>query len=30
VDDLLKGVSLADLLQEESRVQELLGIAAAS
>lgn len=29
VDDLLKGVTLADLLQEESQVQELVGIAAA-
>jgi len=30
VDDLLKGVTLTDLMQEESRVQELVGIAAAS
>jgi len=29
VDELLKGVSLADLLQDESRVQELLGTAGA-
>ena len=30
VDDLLRGVTLTDLMQEESRVQELVGIAAAS
>lgn len=30
VDDLLKSVSLTDLLQEEAGVQELVGIAAAS
>lgn len=30
VDLLLKGVSLTDLMQEESKVQELVGIAAAS
>jgi Rrf2 family protein len=30
VDDLLKGVTLADLLQEEPRVQELVAIGAAS
>ncbi len=30
VDDLLKGVTLTDLLQEESKVRELVGIAAAS
>ena len=30
VDELLKGVSLADLMQEESRVQELVGITAAT
>ncbi|TFG44217.1 MAG: Rrf2 family transcriptional regulator [Gemmatimonadales bacterium] len=29
VDDLLMGVSLTDLLQEESRVKQLVGIAAA-
>lgn len=28
VDELLKGVTLADLLQDESQVQELVGIAA--
>jgi Rrf2 family protein len=30
VDDLLKGVSLTDLLQDESRVAQLVGTAAAS
>ena len=30
VDDLLKGVTLADLLQEEAKVQELVGLGAAT
>jgi len=30
VDDLLRGVSLADLMQDEARVQELVGIDSAS
>ena len=30
VDDLLKGITLADLLQEEAKVQELVGIGAAT
>jgi hypothetical protein len=30
VDDLLAGISLADLMKEEPRVQELVGISSAS
>jgi hypothetical protein len=28
VDELLKGITLADLLQDESRVKELVGLGA--
>jgi DNA-binding IscR family transcriptional regulator len=30
VDDLLAGISLADLMKEEAQVQELVGISSAS
>jgi hypothetical protein len=30
VDDLLAGISLADLMKEEPQVQELVGISSAS